>query len=297
METEPLQSFNADILAARMAKIPVELVSRSLLQAYAPPTKSQLFDPADVVNAASFDPRHQAAIDIYAQLGSMVPVLDGLSVRAIASRQFSSMFRRVLWYLSFVLLVALLGLIFFKVYVAPEYEVVRQDMQLHYNVQEFNGDTFPYIIPTTILIAVLLLLNLVFLLTNKTGFFLRLFGGQKYVRSKVCSSAAQTLAVLASQSPPPSNPTETVATLYSLDSRGRQQLSSSSGKSSSPEAWQTLSQYWALKAAGTFERARTLAPSVLFSTIGGSVAVAYGIIVYGPLIGLLRDLIEHGLRS
>ena len=184
MEPQALQSFYADIRAARIAKIPVELTSRSLLQSGATPSESKLrsLAKADKENPASIDARHQAAIDIYAQLGSMAPVLDGLSVRAIASRRFSQMLRRVLWYLALVLLVALLGLLYFKFYIVPEYDLVRQDMRLHYGLTDFNGDMFPYIVPMIVVVAVLLLTNVSLLLSSNTGFLLKLFGGQK-----VCS--------------------------------------------------------------------------------------------------------------
>jgi len=279
MEPTLLQSFYADIRAARMARVPVELKSRALLQSVATPTKSQLdsLAAAETLRSASLDPRHQAAIDIHAQLGTMVPVLDGLSARAIASRQFSQMLRRVLWYLAFVLLVALLGLLFFKIYVASEYELVREDMRLLY--------------------AVLLFLNVIFLLTNQTGFLLCLFGGRKYVRLKVSSAAANTLALLASQDTSLPEPTQTTAALYALDATGQRQLANSIGDSPDADTWQNLHQFWSINAARTFEGARTLAPIVLFTIIGGGVALAYGVLVYGPLIGLLRDLVEIGLRS
>ena len=299
MEPKSLQSFYADIRAALMARIPIELVSRSLLQTPATPSESQIRSPEDagIPNANSIAPRHQAAIDVYTQLGSMIPVLDGLSARALASRKFSRMFRRVLWYLAVVLLVALLGLLYFKFFVAPEYELVRQDMRMVYDMQNFSGDTFPYVMPLIIVVAILLFLNSFFLLTNMTGWLLTLFGGRKYVRLKVSSGAAKTLALLASQETSLAEATQTTATLYALDAKGRKQLCGSIGETSSVEIWQNLNQFWGVKAAKTLERARTIAPVVLFSTIGGSVALAYALLIYGPLIGLLRDLMEAGLRS
>ena len=299
MEPESLQTFYADIRAARIARIPVELTSRSLLQSIETPTQSQLTTLADTDNPrdASIGTRHQAAIDIHNQLGSMVPVLDGLSARAIASRKFSLMFRRVLWYLALVLLVALVGLLYFKFNVQPEYELIREDMRVHYGMKEFNTDMFPYLDPMIVVVAVLLFLNLFFLITNKTGLLLNLFGGRKYVRLKVSSAAAKTLALLASQDTALPEATQTTAALYALDATGRQQLSSSIGDTPSFDTWQNLSQFWSIKAMKTLERARTLAPVVLFSIVGGGVAVGYGLIVYGPLIGLIRDLVEAGVRS
>ena len=300
MEQQPLQSsFYADIRAARIARIPVELTSRSLLQSIATPTEPQLVALADAntLGTAASNARHQAAIDIHTQLGSMIPVLDGLSARALASQQFYQMFRRVLWYMSFILLVALLGLLFFKVHLMPRYELLRKDMRLYYDMTEFNMDTFPYVIPMIIVVAVLLVLTLISLLTNKTSFLLGLFGGRKYVRLKVSSAAANTLALLASQDTPLPKAAETTATLYSLDATGHQQLCSSIGDTSSVDTWHHLNQFWSIKAGNVLERARTLAPLVLLSTIGGGVAVAYGMIVYVPLVGLIRDLVEIGLKS
>ena len=173
MKPDPLQSFYADIRAARLGKIPIELESRSLLQSVANPTKSQLATLADSDKQSDVPlaARHQAAIDIHAQLGTMVPVLDGLSARAIASQQFSKMFRRVLLYLALVLLFALLGLLFFKIYVMPEYEAVRRDMRMSYKMTNFHGDMFPYMMPAIVVVSILLFFNVIVLITNKTAFF------------------------------------------------------------------------------------------------------------------------------
>ena len=267
MEPDPLQSFYADIRAARLGGIPIELSSRSLLQSVATPTEPQLatFADAGKRNVISIDARHQAAIDIHSQLGTMVPVLDGLSARAIASRQFSKMFRRILWYLLLILLFALLGFLFFKAYVVPEYLLVREDMTAHYGIENFDGDKFPYLIPMVVVVFVLLLLNLILLITDKTGFLLNLFGGRKYVRLKLSAGAAKTLALLASQDKSLPEATKTTATLYALDAAGREQLCSSIGDSSTADTWQNLNQFWSLKARQTLDRSRALAPAVLLS--------------------------------
>lgn len=116
MEPPSLQSFYADIEAARVANVPVELDSRSLLQSATSLSESSIrkLAAATKQNIANVDDRHQAAIGIHKQLGSMVPVLDGLSARAIANHEFGMIVKRVLWYLSLVLLVALLGLVYFQ---------------------------------------------------------------------------------------------------------------------------------------------------------------------------------------
>ena len=292
-----LQSFYADVEAARLANVPVELTSRSLLQTSAPPSVSQIRDLADHENRStgSIDERHQAAINIHSQLGSMVPVLDGLSARTIARREFSLIIKRVLWYLALVLLVCLLGLLYFQLRIVPKYELMREEMRLYYHMTEFNFDLFAYHVPVTIVVAVLLLVVLMQLLTNKNRFLLSCFGGRKYVRLRVSSAAARTLGLLASQQSPLADATQTTATLYAIDQPGRHEFGSALGDSVDRVGCQMLSEYWSLEAAKTLERARTLAPLVLLLVIGGGVAVVYGFVVYGPVIGLLRDLVEAGL--
>ena len=298
MEPLSLQTFYADIEAARVANLPVELTSRSLLQSTASLKLSQIRDFAAKGQVGSaLDDRHRAAIDIHSQLGSMVPVLDGLSARAIASREFSWIIRRVLWYLALVLLVALLGLLYFRTYIVPEYELLRQDMQLFYHMADFNFDTFPYLALVTVVVAVLLLVNLTLLLTNKTNFLLSCFGGKNYVRSKVASGAAKTVGLLVSQNVPLAEATQNTAMLYALDNVGRREFSRSFGEATVFETYQVLNQYWALRAAKTLERARTLAPISLLALVGGGVAVVYALVVFGPLIGLVSDLVEAGLPS
>ena len=299
MELGLLQSFYADIKAARIARVPVELTSRSLLQAVATPSESKIDSFASLANQndPSIDPRHQAAIATYSKLGSMVPALEGLSTRAIARQEFSHAIRRALWYLALVLLVALLGLLYFRAYIAPEYELVRQDIRDHYHITDFNFDTFPYLIPMTVLVAVLLFLNMLILFTNKTGFLLRWFGGKKYVRLKVSSAAANTLALMASQDIPLSEAVQTTATLYALDATGRRELSKSMGDNTSPDTCRNFNQYWSLRAARTLERTKAIVPMVLLTIIGGGIATGYGLIVYGSLVGLLRDLVEAGIAS
>ena len=299
MEPPSLQSFYDDIEAARVANVPVELDSRSLLQSATSLSESSIrkLAAATKQNIANVDDRHQAAIGIHKQLGSMVPVLDGLSARAIANREFGMIVKRVLWYLSLVLLVALLGLVYFNRSIVPEYNSVRQDMELYHGMTDFNLDAFPYLIPLMVIVGLLLVINIVLLLTGKTGFLMGWFGGRKYVRLKVASAAARTLGLLASKDASLAEATQNTATLYALDKVGQRELSTAVGKAADDETFQILSQYWSLKAAMIFERSRTVVPVVVLTIVGGGVALAYGLLVYGPLIGLIRDFVEAGQPS
>ena len=36
---------------------------------------------------------------------------------------------------------------------------------------------------------------------------------------------------------------------------------------------------------------------VVLTVVGGGVAAAYGTVVYGPLIGLIQDLVQSGIPS
>ena len=141
------------------------------------------------------------------------------------------------------------------------------------------------------------MVNLTLLLTNKTNFLLSCFGGKNYVRSKVASGAAKTLGLLVSQNVPLAEATQNTAMLYALDNVGRREFSRSFGEATVFETYQVLNQYWALRAAKTLERARTLAPISLLALVGGGVAVVYALVVFGPLIGLVSDLVEAGLPS
>ena len=299
MEPPSLQSFYADIEAARVANVPVELDSRSLLQSATSLSESSIrkLAAATKQNIANVDDRHQAAIGIHKQLGSMVPVLDGLSARAIANREFGMIVKRVLWYLSLVLLVALLGLVYFNRSIVPEYNSVRQDLELYHGMTDFNLDAFPYLIPLMVIVGLLLVINIVLLLTGKTGFLMGWFGGRKYVRLKVAAAAARTLGLLVSQNVSLADATQSTATLYALDKVGQQQFCRSFAEATDAETYQILSQYWSLKAAKIFERARTVAPMVVLTVVGGGVAAAYGTVVYGPLIGLIQDLVQSGIPS
>ena len=299
MEPPSLQSFYADIEAARVANVPVELDSRSLLQSATSLSESSIrkLAAATKQNIANVDDRHQAAIGIHKQLGSMVPVLDGLSARAIANHEFGMIVKRVLWYLSLVLLVALLGLVYFNRSIVPEYNSVRQDMELYDGMTDFNLDAFPYLIPLMVIVGLLLVITIVLLLTGKTGFLMGWFGGRKYVRLKVAAAAARTLGLLVSQNVSLADATQSTATLYALDKVGQQQFCRSFAEATDAETYQILSQYWSLKAAKIFERARTVAPMVVLTVVGGGVAAAYGTVVYGPLIGLIQDLVQSGIPS
>ena len=299
MEPPSLQSFYDDIEAARVANVPVELDSRSLLQSATSLSESSIrkLAAATKQNIANVDDRHQAAIGIHKQLGSMVPVLDGLSARAIANHEFGMIVKRVLWYLSLVLLVALLGLVYFNRSIVPEYNSVRQDMELYHGMTDFNLDAFPYLIPLMVIVGLLLVITIVLLLTGKTGFLMGWFGGRKYVRLKVAAAAARTLGLLVSQNVSLADATQSTATLYALDKVGQQQFCRSFAEATDAETYQILSQYWSLKAAKIFERARTVAPMVVLTVVGGGVAAAYGTVVYGPLIGLIQDLVQSGIPS
>ena len=196
-----------------------------------------------------------------------------------------------------MLLVALLGLVYFNRSIVPEYNSVRQDMELYHGMTDFNLDAFPYLIPLMVIVGLLLVITIVLLLTGKTGFLMGWFGGRKYVRLKVAAAAARTLGLLVSQNVSLADATQSTATLYALDKVGQQQFCRSFAEATDAETYQILSQYWSLKAAKIFERARTVAPMVVLTVVGGGVAAAYGTVVYGPLIGLIQDLVQSGIPS
>ena len=292
-----LQSFYADIKAAHAANVPVELTSRSLLQPAALPSESEIHELAAEQSVANVDARHQAALGIHAQLGSMVPVLDGLSARAIAVGEFSTIIRRVLWYLSLLLLVTLFGLYYFGKHVVPKYMLMREDMESHYGFTGASLDTFPYLIPLIIVVAVLLVISLLLLMTDRNSLLIGWFGGRKYVRLRVASAAARTLGLLATHDNSLSEATQNTATLYALDKVGQREFKSSFGEATDAKTYQIISQYWSLKAAKNFEQARAVVPMVVLTVVGGGVAMAYGFLLYGPFIGLVQDFVKAGVPS
>lgn len=279
--------FNSDIEAARIAGLPVELNTRSLTQS------ANKISASKLASSKNRGARHQAALKCLTTLGTMLPVFDGLTARALAVQKYTDVIRRTGWYLVAVLFVALLGLLHFKYYVLPSYEAVREDMRVFYQITSFSFDMFSYITPTIAIIGGLLLLGLGIMLTGKFSFLLAIFGGRRFVRTSVLSAAAESVPLLRQGGMSAHDANKIAAELYSLDAVGRAKLDAVvTDDQQFVATCHTYSQYWSTVANDCFQRAQILVPVVGLTIVGGAVLLVYGLLVYGPLIGLLYDLLE-----
>lgn len=291
MQPDDSQVFYSDIQAARIAGLPIELSTRSLTQPAVKFSASKLAKSS--ANTGGEGPRHQAALKCMTTLGSMIPVFDGLTARAIAVQRFTDLLRRTGWYLVTVLFVALLGLLHFKYYVLPSYEALREDMRIFYQMTSFSFDMIPFTTPAIVVVGVLLLLSLGVMLTGRFGFLLKIFGGRRFVRTSVLSAAAESVPLLRQSGMNAQDANSTAAELYSLDAVGRTKLAAVATQDQQfVETCHTYSQYWAMISNDCFRRAQVLVPVVCLTIVGGSVLLIYGLLVYGPLIGLIYDLLE-----
>ena len=88
-------------------------------------TRQQFFDSLNEVPL-----RYRAALQVFDRLGSMPPVLDGLTTQILAERRVAGTLRWSFSYLLLLLLLASLGLSLFLVRIVPAFESMRADLFL-----------------------------------------------------------------------------------------------------------------------------------------------------------------------
>lgn len=291
MENEDRQFFQ-DLRAAVMAGAPLETGSK-----WAPARTLRKSDinafEASSNSKRSTPDRFDAALETYRHTGSMLPVLEGLSTRVRSWQRVKRMYWRSMWYVMSVALLAAAGLLVFHRYVAPQMQMIRNDLVTLAGTDRplESWNTLSFVPAVSFLFAVVLVLLVVWMLLGgvvKTGWWI---GGREYIRCCTMGSAIRAMRMLIASGMPKQQAAEMGVRLAAVDKVGHGEILALINRLSEAEIQSShWSDYLAVVAEQRYLSARAYGPILFVAVVAGLIALVYSLLIYGPLVSLLFDL-------
>ncbi len=252
-------------------------------------------DQRETLSGLNLSERYLAALETFAATDSMLPVLDGLTVRSFARRQLSRALRWPVFYLGLVLLMALVGIVFFNLRVIPSFQILRRDLVLPAAVQ--SSDRFDFQTLSPVLIYFLMIVLALFIIAIAFGGFLKFVmacGGHRFVRSRVTATTVRVVPLLLTAGIPLRRAIEMSCDLNAADTQTRQKMEAITDAGANAGFWNGLSGYWLATSNQQLNYLTMSIPIALITTVGGTVGLLYGLAIYGPFVQLITDLTTAG---
>jgi hypothetical protein len=247
-----------------------------------------------------------AAFRVFATTDSMAEVLDGLTAVPEAERQVYRALRWPFLYLAIVMLVAILGLVFYAGRIQPVHDRLQAELTYPPAVREVPTLQWLDWLPTVVLVsASLFLVVLIGLLAGGFRWLVMAIGGRRFVQSRGNAAALRTTAALAAAGMGPAEAGQTARELVFGEPDRESAAAKASAGSVAVESgigrhnrgdhpWLALAGYHQVVAEQQLRHLRVATPVVLLSVIGGAVGAGYALTIYGPLIRLLNQLVTAG---
>lgn len=304
-----LEQFHDDLKAAVIADVPLVGGKDHRL------TVTELENLQQKLNAVNNDPQrlideankgtwhddtlpkwYQAALTVFARTGSMLPVLEGLSVRPLAIRDITRALRWTFIYLSIVATAALLGLCMFQVLVVPAIKYFREDLFLPAAIEAMpRFDVLPWIPWIIAALAIGLVLGLLGMLVGGVANITAWLGGRRY---ECCAVSMSVLRISQSLVEAEVAVNEAVSISYELtgaDSNVRREVQSMIQGCDQAHAIGQMADCLRLTANNRLARLRIVTPVLVTAMFGGGLALIYCVIVFWPILSLLKDLPTAGV--
>jgi hypothetical protein len=207
------------------------------------------------------------ALRIFEQTGRIDLALDSLSLRRTVASELSRVLRPAWFYLALLLALATVGMIVFAAYSAPKVATMRADMALTPRVTVSEAWISLSQLQSLFLVLPLLAGGLIGLgfSVNASARLAMLVGGRQYLEDR----RRQLKAIVEHATPDDSS---------SVDNSPRQ------------SRLQLLSENYGFRASSRLSRMRIGLPALMIAVIGGSGVLVYCLLLFGPLISLMRDM-------
>lgn len=243
-----------------------------------------------------FPKRYRAALLTFAQTHSMVPVLDGLSVRSIAQAQVSQVMRRAFIYLVVLLAVAYCGLSFFRSNLIPQIDDLRAEIALAAgNVTPERFESTLWLPVIVVLVGCGLLLLVLGMLVGGAFRVSMCLGGSHYVRCRTSNSAIRTLQLLLGTGLPVDEAVSISCDLTGADAKVRRDIQAVAKDPPNTLHLKSLARYLMISANQRLAYLTVAAPTALICSVGGGVALIYCLVLFWPVVTLLRELSGVGI--
>ena len=303
MKTVGLKQFHGDLVAAIRAGVPLQIApSKYLTVAWVEHLRTQAKSAMDssscLVTQLSnesvgrqFPKWYIAALQAFASAGTMLPVLDGLSVRTFASNEVRRALKWTLIYLALILLVAAIGLWLFHLYVSPTITDFRNHSLVSVSAERRSELGMMLWIPK---VAIGFLLAFVlfaaWLLAGGLMKTVLWMGGRHFVQHRVATIALKISQALIEAGLSPEQAATISCDLVQSDGAEREKIESAIIVERDVENLSKVADCLNLTAARRLAYLRLITPLMAISLAGGATAMFYSVLLYWPILKLLTEI-------
>ncbi len=302
-----IKQFHTELKAALAAGVPIEIdggdrfgqLTFAKLDQLENSLKQDAGENETLTQTADSHPelpyQYRAALRTFDQTGSMLPVLEGLTVQNIARQQVSKILRWSFVYLFVLLLAAFLGLMLFDFRVVPAIDGMRADMLLPaaINAPE-RFDVTPWLPTIVTVLGCGLIVLLIWILlggTTKTAMWL---GGRRFVQCRTSTTALRIIQLLMAAGMDVEDAVKISCDLIDADPKVRRDIQVAVQDPDHATGLGTLADYLTISANHRLAYMKVATPIGLVCTVGGTIALVYCLTIFWPIISMLRDLSTAG---
>lgn len=291
MESVDTQRFRNDLLAGLMSGVPMMGLDGHFLSADQLETIHRDFD--EDPGAETIPNWYTAATTVFVRTGSMLPVLEGLSIREHAVSRANRSLRWTFFYLMIVIIVALIGLCLFYSRSVWAFELFRDDFQNSRSALEQDSlqvlDWLPGIIIVLAIIAVLMLLSLVVFGTRRFSLWV---GGHRYVQHAVSSMTLRISRSLLHSGLSLDNAISVACDLTGSGENERREISQLCLGATDEKAIGAMVNCESQAAHHCLAKLRVATPLYMVALLGGGLTLLYCLMVFLPIFWLMNDMIS-----
>ena len=303
MNPADIEQFHNDLKSALLAEIPLEDDQRTRL------TLQHLTDLQQQFKSSSHDSRHssngasqsegqsslpdwyRAALTLFARTGSTVPVLEGLSARPSAVREVYRVVRWTIFYVLIVVSMVIVGLFLHQLLIVPHIEYLRADLVLPSAADtKARIDILPWLPGLIVVLACVFIFTLNWVrkggITNRSSWL----GCQDYINGAISATVVQISKTLVSAGLAVDEALSVGFSLTGADTNVRRDVRSVVLESDDAIIIGQMADYLMVISARRLAHLRIVTPILMTATVGGGLVLIYCLIMFWPIISLLRDL-------
>ena len=299
-----LAHFHDDLRAAIALKVPISLEGDRItgleridqLETALNNCVSTNDSSQDYLETNSDTPsRYRVAVQTFSKSGSMLPVLDGLSVKIAASQEATSAIQWALTYVIVTIAVASAGLFWFAYSIVPTIYAIRDDLIQTRALQNVSTNQFLLIdwsASIAIAFAVLLLAVLVAVLVFGFRKACMWLGGREFVDAKAKSIALQNTYFMTESGIDVDQAAKLSCEMIGIENSKRDNILSLANSIESPKDLLNFSEHSSMVANQILNRLRVRIPVRMIVILGGLISLVYCVAIFWPIISLLNDLLS-----
>ncbi len=238
-----------------------------------------------------WSPRLKSAFAFAQQTGAMGTVFDGLSVRLETQRWRDKVLRRTGWYLLLLVVTMVAGLVLFFYWSNPLFESLRSDLQFM-SVSQHVPQTDPaaWMLPVIAFGVVLAPLAAVWILLGGPQRTVWLFGGRSIAQWRQTSVALRAIEQTHESGMPMDESIKLSCDLVAASDSTRTKIGSALSGASDSLGIVAWADAMASAARDRMTKIELWLPLATTTIIGSALATIYCLLIYRPIISMLREL-------